>query len=363
METRRETETTQNPKIFGNPSSLHWEGREARKALEEARERCAAALKVSAKHLYFTSGGTESNAIALFSTLTRREPGALLASAVEHPSILENCRVLAGLDRRTALINVEQDGRVSPACLEKALARNPDTRFVAIMAVNNETGALMDMPALLRLIRERPGIHVHSDLVQALGKVPLAISGLDSGSISAHKLGGPRGAGLLFLRKAMRPLYTGGGQEGGIRPGTENTAGALALAECLEERITALDAEYEKAAARFRGLIGFLRSIDGCSLIPSDRQVEDPRFSPYILQVAFRGIPGEVMARVLDDRGFAVSTGSACSSSSKKRPILSAMGLDEARSLEGIRISQGWSTTMEEIDLLCGAIRYIVVSC
>ncbi|MDR2632470.1 MAG: cysteine desulfurase [Treponema sp.] len=351
----------QNLIPFGNPSSLHYEGRCARALLEAARARCAGVLGLTPKQLYFTSGGTESNALVLHSLALRKPSPGILFSAVEHASVRENCLVLERLGKPIARIGVDQDGRVSPGRLEKAFAalgKKTEPRFVAIMGVNNETGAIMDVPGLVQLIRARGGapIHVHSDLVQAVGKIPLDIAAwdLDSASISAHKLGGPRGIGLLFLRKPLEPLYTGGGQEGGIRPGTESVEGALALAACLESRAvpSQLAAEYEKAARRFTRLIRGFKALPGCFLIPQDRGEADPRFSPYILQAGFKGIPGEVMVRALDERGCAVSTGSACSAARGDRPVLSAMGLDKQAGLEGIRISQGWSTTEEDIGYL-----------
>ena len=359
---------------FGNPSSHHHEGRKARESLEDARSRCAAVLGVPAKDIYFTSGGTESNALVLHAMLLRKSNACILASSVEHPSVRENCLVLEQLGKQIASVGVEKDGRVTAATLERALEKHPKTRFAAIMAVNNEIGSKMDIPELVGLIRNRSDrsdgtgggmpVHVHSDLVQAIGKIPLDIAAwdLDSASISAHKLGGPRGIGLLYLRKSLNPLYTGGGQERGLRPGTENTAGAIALAECLERRgkTAAVGSEYQKASDRFKELIRFLGSLQGCSLIPEDRREEDERFSPYIVQVRFKGIPGEVMVRALDDAGFAVSTGAACSASSQDRPVLVAMGLDTQTGLEGIRISQGWSTTKEEIAGLTNAIQDIL---
>ncbi|MDR1030483.1 MAG: cysteine desulfurase [Treponema sp.] len=362
----------QDPSCFGNPSSLHYEGRYARTLLEDARARCAAVLRLDPRQIYFTSGGTESNALVLHSLLLRKPSPGILYSAVEHPSVRENCLVLERLGKQLALIGVEPDGRVSPGRLKRALEKiekiekKTEPRFAAIMGVNNETGAVMDLPGLVPVLRSRGGapIHVHSDLVQAVGKIPLDIGALDldSASISAHKLGGPRGIGLLYLRKPLEPLYTGGGQEGGIRPGTEYTAGALALASCLESRAVPqqLAAEYEKAVQRFSLLIHGLKAIDGCFLIPQDRGPVDPRFSPYILQVGFKGIPGEVMVRALDERGCAVSTGSACSAARRERPVLTAMGLDKQASLEGIRISQGWCTTQEDIAHLLETIREVL---
>jgi cysteine desulfurase len=354
-----------NTPPFGNPSSRHLEGRSAREALEEARSRCAAVLGVSPKQLYFTSGGTESNAIPLHSLLLRKNAPALISS-VEHPSVRENARVLERLGISLGRIAVERDGRVTPQTLEAALDKMPGARFAAIMAVNNETGSVMDMPSLARTLRNREGprVHFHSDLVQALGKIPLDLVGwdLDSASFSAHKIGGPRGMGLLYLRKPQEVLGVGGGQEGGIRPGTENIAPALTLAEGLERRAAsrAVQAGHEAALKRWKALIAALGSLERCALIPGDRREEDERFSPWILQASFRGIPGEVMARSLDDAGFAVSTGSACSSRSRNRPVLAAMGMPEERSLEGIRISQGWSTSMEDLEALIRAIRKIL---
>ncbi|MDR0623434.1 MAG: cysteine desulfurase [Treponema sp.] len=351
---------------FGNPSSPHLEGRLARESLENARSRCAAALGTAPANIYFTSGGTESNAIVLYSYLMNKSGGRLLASAVEHPSIRENIALLESLGKPAAFIPVDGSGRVSPALLSKTLEKYPGARFAAIMAVNNETGAVSDMAALSGVLRNREGapVHIHCDLVQAAGKTPIDISrwDLDSASISAHKLGGPRNIGLLYLRRPLKVLYTGGGQERGIRPGTENTAGALALAACLENHGApeAVKNEYEKASRRWKKFIRALKSMARCSLIPRDRPEEGDGFSPYILQAAFQDVPGEVMVRALDDMGFAVSTGSACSSASPERPVLQAMGIDPRQSLEGIRISQGWSTTDEEIELLLQALREVL---
>jgi cysteine desulfurase len=351
---------------FGNPSSTHSAGRAARAALEDARSRCAVVLGVPPETLYFTSGGTEANCIALHSTLFRRGGGRLAASMAEHSSIRENLAILERLGKPCAAIPVDSLGRVHPASLAKTLEKYGDIRFAAIMAVNNETGTITDMAALRNVLRERDGapVHLHCDLVQAAGKIPLDIAAwdIDSASISAHKIGGPRGIGLLYLRKPLEPLCAGGGQERGIRPGTENTAGALALAACLERRAAPEQtaAEYRLARARWNRLTEALQSIERCRLIPSGREADDGRFSPYIMQAAFRDIPGEVMARALDDMGFAVSTGSACSSSLPSRPVLAAMGVSENLRLEGIRISQGWSTTGADIDALTAAIAEVL---
>jgi cysteine desulfurase len=351
---------------FGNPSSRHAEGREARAALENARARCAAVLRVRAEQLCFTSGGTEANAIVLHSVLRRPRSGTVLFSAVEHPSVRENCLMLERLGKKIGVIGVEGDGRVTEAGLEKALVKYPDARLAAIMAVNNETGSIMDVAAISGFLknREGPPVHLHCDMVQAAGKTPLDLSLVDSAAISAHKIGGPRGIGLLFLKKPLDALASGGGQERGLRPGTENVAGALALAAALERRAdpAAVAAERVKAEARFSRLIAGLRASGRCALIPRDRADIDPRFSPYVAQAAFKGIPGEVMVRALDSAGFAVSTGSACSSTSPDRPVLAAMGASADEQREGIRVSQGWSTTEADIAALLDGVKRVVTA-
>jgi cysteine desulfurase len=347
---------------FGNPSSLHDEGKRARAALEDARALCAAALDLPAESLYFTSGATESNCIALFANLFRR--GRTIASDAEHSSVRENIAVLEKLGRPCGKIEVDNAGRVTPPLLAKALDKYGDVRFAAVMAVNNETGAITDIPALREVCRSRGGapVHLHCDIAQAAGKIPLdlLLREVDSFSLSAHKIGGPRGIGLLYLRKPVETLCAGGGQERGIRPGTENTAGAIALASCLARAAAEQQARNAAARLRWKHLVQGLQKCGRATLIPQSRAEDDSGFSPWILQAAFDGIPGEVMVRALDDLGFAVSTGSACSSSSQARPVLAAMGTSENLSLEGIRISQGWTTTDEEIDLLLAAIAEVL---
>ncbi|MDR2717313.1 MAG: cysteine desulfurase [Treponema sp.] len=351
---------------FGNPSSPHQEGRTAREALESARARCAAVLGIPVETVYFTSGGTESNCIPLYSCLARQSSGRILASAAEHSSVSENLQTLERLGKLVGRIPLDSSGAVTKDLLSKTLEKYGDTRFAAIMAVNNETGTINDIAALRDVMRNREGppIHFHCDMVQAAGKIPLDIAGwdIDSASLSAHKLGGPRGIGLLYLRRPFEILYSGGGQERGIRPGTENVAGALALAHCLENHALPEKLNHERTGARSRWkrLLSALSTIERCRLIPAGRDIDDERFSPYILQAGFKDVPGEVMTRALDDMGFAVSTGSACSSDSPERPVLAAMGVEDNLSLEGIRISQGWSTTDEEIDLLLDAIAEVL---
>jgi cysteine desulfurase len=361
---------TNDSRLFGNPSSQHGEGKAAKLALEQARARCAAVLNVPPETLFFTSGGTESNSIALFSNLVKKGPGRIISSAAEHSSVREGIETLEKMGKPTGRIAVDSEGRVTPDIFAKTLSKYDSVRFASCMSVNNETGAVTDIASLKDVIRKqtRAPVHLHCDLVQAIGKIPVDIPGweIDSASISAHKIGGPRGIGLLYLRRpcASEIFYSGGGQENGVRGGTENTQGAICLASCLEKYAgdETVKAEYSRAKARWDKLITSLAAFERCTLIPRQRSApeETDGFSPYILQAAFKNIPGEVMARALDDLGFAVSTGSACSSSSPERPVLLAMGVEERLRIEGIRISQGYSTTDEEIDLLVDAIAEVL---
>ncbi|MDR2602687.1 MAG: aminotransferase class V-fold PLP-dependent enzyme [Spirochaetaceae bacterium] len=371
---------------FGNPSSAHAEGRLAKNALSQARARCARALGVPEKTLYFTSGGSESNSIVILSQLlhftthfrVKEEEGGkqkkveCLTSAIEHPSVL---RPFETLERFGARINYARPASFGGVLAESALkvfSGAPGCRFVSIQAVNNETGACSDIKGITAALRRaRPeGLFIHSDCVQALGKtcVNLTGSGIDAASFSAHKIGGPRGIGLLYLKKPLEPLVKGGVQEMGLRGGTENTAGALLFAECMELYATKenLLREYKAAEIRMERLVLGLRSIKRCVLTPHFRGdktyearyegVEGALFSPYIVSAAFEGIPGPVMARFLDGAGFAVSTGAACSQAGAERKVLLAMGVDEKTASCAVRFSQGYTTTNEEIDLLLNAI-------
>jgi len=194
-----------NLPVFGNPSSQHSEGRAAKLALQDARERCAKVLNVPPETLFFTSGGTESNSIALFSNLVKKGNGRIISSQAEHSSVREGMETLEKMGKPTGRIAVDSQGRVTPDVFEKTLAKYGEVRFVSCMAVNNETGTITDIASLTDIARKKSGapIHFHCDLVQAAGKVPIDIPGwqIDSASISAHKIGGPRGIGLLYLRR------------------------------------------------------------------------------------------------------------------------------------------------------------------
>ena len=355
---------------YGNPSSPHAAGQAARRLLEEARQQCADALGVRAEQLIFTSGGTEADHIPLLSVLTKPNKGKILVSAIEHPALREQCALLARLGYAVESIPPDGDGFIRPEAVAQRVTG--DTLFVTVMAVNNETGCIQDIASIADAItrasagKRRP--HFHTDCVQAAGKVPLDLAhpGIDSASLSAHKICGPRGIGLLYLAKPIQPFLVGGGQEQRVRSGTENLFGALAFADCLSRHYLRPAEQGEAArraaeqAARTRAFVAALAEIDGCTLVPACRADGDgERFSPFVVQAAFRGIPGNVIVRALDEKGFRISTGSACSAKKQSRPVLSAMGASREVQDTAVRFSFGPHTTEQGMNDLLAAVRDI----
>lgn len=353
---------------FGNPSSPHTPGRAARELLESARARCARVLGTKSDRVIFTSSGTEANNMVLLSLLARRQRGGVVLSGIEHPSVYEPARLLAEAGFAVRFIPAEASGIVSPGRVLEAI--DDRTLLVALMLVNNETGAIQPVSEVARALRRLAGdggrtIHLHSDCVQALGKVPVDCDalGVNSASFSGHKLGAPRGCGLLYLNRPIAPLYRGGGQESSVRPGTENLAAICATALALERHAAAV----EPAAARARELKALLieriRRIEGLRFIPAEVERDPASYSPYILNFAIPPLPGEVLVRLMNDRGFAISTGSACSTRRQKHlRVLSAMGVDPKTAFSAIRVSIGFTTTRAEIERFCDEVGEAVAS-
>lgn len=353
---------------FGNPSSVHKAGTEAKALLDEARSTCAKALGVQPGQLVFTSGGTEADHIPLLSVLTKPTKGKILVSAIEHPALREECAMLSRLGYTVEQINPDRNGFIQPSAVAEKIT--PDTQFVTVMAVNNETGCVQDIHAIADAItaasagKRKP--HFHVDCVQAAGKIPLDIAyrGIDSAAFSAHKICGPRGIGLLYLAKPIQSFLVGGGQEQNIRSGTENVYGALALAECLNryniKKSTCTDeTHFARQTQWTRDFVSALSEMPGCTLVPAartDAAFED-KFSPYVVQAAFKDIPGNVMVRALDAKGFCISTGSACSAKKQSRPILQAMGVSRDVQDTAVRFSFGALTTEQGMKDLLEAVR------
>lgn len=351
--------------LYANPSSPHAAGRAAAERLAGARAALAAALGAAAGEILFTSGATESNTALLLSLLARLRLGgarqreaAVVTTALEHASVYEQARALEGFGFGCTAVQPRESGHVAPSAVAEAVG--PDTSIVSVMLVNNETGAVQDVAGITAAVREvaaRSGrlILVHTDAVQGLGKISFSVRGLgvDAASFSGHKLGAPRGVGGLFLARgaplAFLPL--GGGQEKGMRPGTENLAGACALACAAGIRLSSLSADLAAARRRAARLMAGVRSIPGGRLFPEGRGPADEGYSPWIVSIGFPPLPGEVVVRLAESRGYLVSMGAACSSRKKDRTrVLQSMGLDAGTALCAVRVSTGPTTSDADID-------------
>jgi cysteine desulfurase len=363
---------------FGNPSSKHKLGREAKSVLEDARGRLEAVLcarsPVKKGRLVFTGGGSESDAIPLLAVLRQamnaRRDGSIkrlhiVTTEIEHAAVYEEAHLLKALGLDVSFVEPESDGRVDPQKIAAAVEK--DTALVAVMAVNNETGAIQSIAEIAKAVAKaaaafgRKGPRFHVDAVQALGKIPFdpEEAGVSSAAFSAHKIRGPRGMGALWVADAspIESLALGGGQEASLRPGTENIQGAWAFAAAAQAASTSFETRIAHARELEARLMEGIASIPGALALPAGRVAKDPRYSPFILSIAFPGLSGEVLVRALSDAGVAVSTGSACSSNSKKagRRVIEAMGVDSPLALSAIRVSTGDFSTCEDIDLFLEA--------
>lgn len=346
---------------WGNPSSTHQIGKNAKKLLDEARATCAKAMNVKPEQIYFTSGGTESDQIPLLSLLAKPAKGNVLISSIEHPAVREQALALKNAGWEVKQIPCDKNGIISPETVTSLLTN--DTYLVCIMAVNNETGSIQPIYEIGDAIKtwaagkRKPKFHV--DCVQAAGKIPLNLShdSIDSAALSSHKICGPRGIGILYLKNDLEAFLRGGGQEKGIRSGTENVYGALAFSKCLEKYY---DAKHNKTQNEITSyFIEELSKTKGCTIIPEGRLKNGHLFSPYVVQAAFNKIPGNVMLRALDSKGFYISTGSACSSKKNSRPILEAMNVDASLRETSVRFSFGPTTTKKAVDELLQAVREV----
>lgn len=342
---------------WGNPSSTHAVGKKARELFESARNRAAAALGVKPENIYFTSGGTESDQIPLLAVLAKPNKGTVLVSSIEHPAIREQSEALKNCGWNVVQIPADSDGVIQPQAVVDLITN--DTVLICIMAVNNETGVIQPIYEIADAItkacegKRRPKFHV--DCVQAAGKITLNLSykGIDSAALSSHKICGPRGIGILYMKDAIEPFLRGGGQEKGLRSGTENVFGALAFSKCLERYY---NKQNPSDAERTKSFVEKLAALPGCTIVPPSRLEKPDLFSPYVVQAAFKNIPGNVMLRALDSKGFSISTGSACSVKKNKRPVLEAMHVDPKLRENAVRFSFGPHTTDKAVDDLLAAV-------
>ncbi|MEM5948358.1 cysteine desulfurase family protein [Spirochaetia bacterium 38H-sp] len=338
--------------FFGNPSSLHEPGRAARRLLDSCRSDIASMLSVRPEQLVFCSGATEANNIALLSVLTRRKRGHVIVSAIEHSSGYEPALLLSSMGYDVDFIRPDASGIISPVDIANRVRE--DTVLVSVMLVNNETGAIQPVREIVQAVRtvQRRNIHVHCDVVQASGKIAFNLTelGVDSASISAHKFGGVRGAGIMFAARQWDVLIRGGGQEQAMRPGTENVAAVAAMRRALEISEKEREKNSEHAIRLKKELIDGISNIKGAEFLPVEVTKKEKQYIPHILSVSFPPVPGEVLQRVLSDAGFYVSTGSACSSRARRNSrVMDAMGISDRISFSAIRISTGYLTTEADI--------------
>ncbi|BCJ88446.1 cysteine desulfurase family protein [Effusibacillus dendaii] len=345
---------------FGNPSSVHQFGRTVRKRVEEARRNTAEAIQAKPKEIYFTSGGTEADNLAILGAArAHAEKGKhIVTSAVEHHAVLDACHFLEKQGFEVTVLPVDQFGQVSAQQLESAL--RDDTILVSIMHANNEIGTINPIEEIGHICRER-GVLFHTDAVQSLGKIKVDVNRLnvDLLTVTGHKIYGPKGTGALFIREGIKidPLVHGGGQEKSIRPGTENVAGIVGFGTAI--RLAA--SEQEEEAERLSGLRD--RLVDEViHSIPDTRLNGHPTMRlPHIANFSFPGTDGEMLVQGLDFKGVAVSTGSACTSGSvDPSHVLVAIGLERGTALASVRFSLGVLTTQEDVEYAAAALRETV---
>jgi len=331
---------------FGNPSSAHFYGDAARQAIATARAHVAALLGASPAEIVFTGCGSESNALAL-SGVTAGRTGQVITQATEHPAVMQNCQALTGQGICVTVLPVDSYGLVDPADLKAALT--PDTLLVSVMHANNETGTIQPIAELATLAHDA-GALFHTDAAQTLGKLPFTVDELDVDllTVAGHKFGGPKGVGALYIRNGVtvRPVIHGGGQEHGMRSGTENVAGIAGLGAAAEH-VTQTIGERQ---ARFTALRDELHRLLVADLGDRVRLNGHPqRRLPNTLNVSITGTVGTDLLAALPQ--LAASTGSACHDGSISSPVLAAMGLDADRVAGAIRLSLGRSTSEADIRL------------
>jgi len=345
---------------FGNASTLYALGREARTAMENGRKQVASLIGAKPEEVYFTSGGTESDNIAIKGTTSKlkNKGNHIITSDIEHPAVEETCKYLEKNGYQVTYLPVGEEGIVKVSDVEAAIT--PETILITVMHANNEIGTIQPIKEIGALAREK-GIYFHTDAVQSVGKIPVNVEDMnvDLLSISAHKLYGPKGVGVLYIRRGVQidPLFHGGGHERGMRPGTENIPGIVGLGKACQIAEENLDHNQEYITQLRDHLIkGVLEAVDNVQLNghPLKRLPGNAHFS-------FQNVRGEPLTFLMDAKGVDVSTGSACSTK-KVEPshVLRAMGLDGEAANGSLRVTLGKENTPEDIDLAIKNIRLAV---
>ena len=350
-----------NKNFYGNPSSLHTKGIEAENLVKLARTQISATLSVDSKEIVFTSGGTESNNLAIIGFL-KANPRAgkhVITSEIEHPSVLEVFKQLAKDGYKVDYIPVDNKGVIKLDILEKVI--NSDTALLSFMHTNNETGAIQPIDEIHKIKKAKcPSAVLHVDAVQAYGKIRTYPKnyGIDLLSISSHKIHGPKGTGALYIRKGIRvkPVLLGGGQEVSLRSGTENVSGICGFGLAAEKIFTDIDANYSHIVSINEYFVQKITGLFENAVINSHDQG-----LPYIINVSFSNLKSEVLLHHLEQKNIFVSTGSACSSNKKSHSyVLKAMGVDSKNIDSAIRFSLSASNSISDIDEAVEALKEII---
>lgn len=362
---------------FGNPSSIYRFGQEAKQAIESSRRAISALLEVSPREIYFTGGGTESDNWAIaglfFSAKTELE---VFTDLIEHHAVLESCAFVESLGAKVRRIPVDREGFLSLEALEEALQKSVKSageklRLVSVMAANNEIGTIERLSAIGR-IAKKYGALFHSDAVQAFGQIPLSVedTGIDLLSASSHKIHGPKGVGLLYVRKGVKlsSFFHGGAQERGLRAGTENVPGIVGFATAAREAFSGMEEKGKrKVALRNRLMKRLLEELPGASITGVNPLVEPsssaftaafPERLPGNVHLCIEGVEGESLLLQLDQKGICASSGSACASGSlEPSHVLLAIGKSREEAFSGLRLSLDERLTEEELEYTVTAIK------
>ena len=337
---------------YGNPSSMHTKGVEAEQYIKEATKTFAQILKVQEKEIYYTSGGTESDNWALIGTAlaNRRTGNHIVVTAMEHPAVGAVADFLEKQGFAVTRLSVDEKGRIDPEKMKEAVRE--DTIVVSMMYVNNEIGAVQDIAALSRIIKEKnPHTYVHVDAIQAFGKYHIYPKrlGIDMLSVSSHKLHGPKGVGLLYIDEKVKivPIIYGGGQQKGMRSGTDNVPGIAGFALAAKLTYTDLDSKVERMYQLKQKLVDGLLALGDVHI----HGMAVREGAPHIVSAAFVGVRSEVLLHTLEDRGIYVSAGSACSTHKRNAsPTMQAIQAPRQLTESTVRFSLAETTTEEEID-------------
>lgn len=339
---------------FANPSSLHKLGFEVEKEVTRARKIIAEAIKSEPDEIYFTSGGTEANNTAVLGVADayKKRGNRVVTMNIEHPSVTDSYKELEKRGFEVITLNVDEKGYININELEEAV--NENTILVSIMYVNNEIGTVQDIERIYSVIKEKnKNCIFHTDCVQAFGKHKINCKNADIITISSHKIQGPKGIGAMYIKKGVRVsnLHFGGGQEKGFRPGTENTYAIVAMGEACNIAIKNIDENYKKVSEVKNALLKITDEIDGV-YVNGDRE----KGSPYILNLSFENVKGEVLLHALENNGIYVATGSACSSRVKeKKKIVDYVA--DGRGGSAVRFSFSGENTVEEAEKVVESLK------